>query len=658
MGMTTMNEELLNSPEWLEADGLGGFASGTACGARTRRYHALLLAAMRPPCDRWVLVNGLDAWVETNQGAYDLSSQFYEPGVLHPAGMRHAESFQAEPWPTWAYRLENGTRVQQEIFVIHGRPLAVVAWKLLEPTGQAILHVRPFLSARDHHQLHYENDKFNFDARVGRTSILWRPYAGAPGIVGRSNGRYRHDPQWYRQFRYEHEVERGLDAVEDLASPGELIWNLGAAPAFLMFAPDSEPPVADDSVAALEEAFAELREQEEARRARFASPQARAADAYLATRDAGRTILAGYPWFSDWGRDAFAALRGLCLATGRLPEARATLLAWADKLSVGMIPNRFVEDGQPEYDSVDASLWFVVTAGEYLMAAQAAALPTLTADEKRLSAAVHAILANYRDGTRHGIRLDADGLLAAGVVGGAPLTWMDAKVGAWIVTPRVGKPVEIQALWLNALRVGSRWDAATWEPLFEKGLRAFRERFWDEGRGVLCDVVDMDHEPGRLDLSMRPNQILAVGGLPCALLEGEQARRVVQAVEDRLWTPLGLRTLDPADPSYRPRSVGSVVERDAAYHQGAAWPWLLGPFVEAWTRVHGGDAAARREARERFLTPLFEHLKVAGLGHVSEVADAEPPFTPRGCPFQAWSLGELLRLDLQVLAEPGAKKTE
>ena len=252
-------------------------------------------------------------------------------------------------------------------------------------------------------------------------------------------------------------------------------------------------------------------------------------------------------------------------------------------------------------------------------------------------------------GTRFGIKTSDDGLLRAGEPG-VQLTWMDAKIGDWVVTPRIGKPVEIQALWLNALGIAARFSPR-WQPVFERGLASFRDRFWNPTGGCLFDVVDCDHRAGTVDATFRPNQILAVGGLPFSLLEAEQAAAVVAKVEARLWVPLGLRSLAPGEAGYAARYDGGVRERDSVYHQGTVWPWLIGPFVEAWVRVHGETNAAKREARGKFLAPLLAHLDEAGLGHISEIADAEPPHTPRGCPFQAWSVGEALRLDRVVLAE-------
>jgi len=307
-----------------------------------------------------------------------------------------------------------------------------------------------------------------------------------------------------------------------------------------------------------------------------------------------------------------------------------------------MLPNLFPDGGgTPEYNSVDASLWYVIACHEFLEATG-----NLPADIAILQPAMDAILDGYSRGTRFGIRADADGLLACGEPG-VQLTWMDAKVGDWVVTPRIGKPVEVQALWLNALWAGARRNPR-WQAPLDQGTAAFSARFWNAERAGLFDVLDCDHHAGTNDPSIRPNQIFAVGGLPLCLLPAEKARAVVDLVERELLTPLGLRSLAPGEPAYRPRYEGGVVERDGSYHQGTVWPWLIGPFVEAWLRVRGNSSGAIAEARERFLPPLEAHLRAAGLGHISEIADATAPHTPRGCPFQAWSLGEYLRI-LQIL---------
>lgn len=670
-----------NNLEWLEADGLGGFASGTTSGIRTRRYHALLLTAVTPPTGRFVLVNGMQAWIETPTGVYPLTSHCYMPNVIHPDGAHRIDLFEIDPWPQWTYQLEDGTRLRFELFVPHGASAVVLSWRLLERRKDISLILRPLCSGRDHHALHQENPSFCFDPQIRNGQIVWRPYYGVPGIVAFASGAYTHHPEWHRQFLYTEEKERGLDSVEDLASPGVFRWDLSQGEAFCIFAAEGREPAVFSSGATVEACFRSLRLDEQRRRQRFPSPLDRSADAYLVRRGQGKTVVAGYPWFTDWGRDSFIALRGLCLATGRFDEARKILLEWAGTVSDGMLPNRFADQGdKPEFNAVDASLWFVIAVHDYLQAVEKGtsgggwrvsgnsadasspatrSSPPATQDDEldrhdrqALLDAVEAILLGYSRGTRFGIRADSDALLAAGLPGLA-LTWMDAKAGDQAFTPRIGKPVEVQALWLNALSFASRFSSR-WGELFQEGLTNFRKRFWNERFQCLYDVIDVDHRPGVVDDSFRPNQIFAVGGLPLMLLEPERAAWVVEAVQAKLWTPLGLRTLAPGEPGYQAHMKGTVRQRDGAYHQGTAWPWLLGPFVEAWLRVHGHTSQAIEEARKRFLQPLMAHLDVAGLGHLPEVADGDPPHQPRGCPFQAWSLGELLRLDRLVLtAEKG-----
>jgi predicted glycogen debranching enzyme len=652
--------------EWLEADGLGGFAMGTVSGVRTRRYHGLLLTATTPPTGRMMLVNGFDAWVETATGRYAISSQCYaggdggDRGVLHPDGASRIESFTDDPWPTWTFRLEDGTRLVQEIVVPHGEPAASVTWRLIGGSSvKARLIVRPFLSGRDYHSMHHENGALRSDAvhtiaaRVDSASadaiVVWRPYDSVPAIVSRANGRYEHQPDWYRRFFYTAERARGLDETEDLWTPGWLIWELALPEAVAIWHLRAESPTGSTPH---EASGQQLRDHERARRAALTAhgPLQRAADAYLVRRGSGRTIVAGYPWFTDWGRDTFIALRGLCLSTGRLDDARDILAEWSGAVSEGMLPNRFVDGGDtPEFNAVDASLWFIIAVKDYCDRAGA------NGDSRqKMMTAVQQILEGYARGTRYGIRLDDDGLLACGVPG-VQLTWMDARVGDRVITPRIGKPVEVQALWLNALRIGAANDPR-WMAIYERGRASFVSRFWNDADACLYDVVDVDHQRGQIDASCRPNQIFAIGGLPYALLDGEHARAVVDTVERRLLTPLGLRSLAPGAAGYAPRYGGGPAERDAAYHQGTVWPWLIGAFVDAWLRVRDRSPDAIAEARERFLAPLMDHLDRAGIGHVSEIAGAEPPFTPDGCPFQAWSLGELLRVRemLGVNANAGA----
>ena len=658
--MTAFNlqaAEIHDTREWLEADGLGGFASGTATGVRTRRYHALLLTATNPPTGRMVLVNGLDAWLVTSNRRVPLTSQRYAPGIVHPDGCGRIARFCSEPWPTWELDVE-GTHIRHEVVVENGTGVVVVSFRVIsgELPPDASVEVRLFMSGRDYHSMHHENGAFGFTPEERGAELSWRAYAGVPEIRVLTNGTYEHAPEWYRNFLYDAERARGLDDTEDLASPGIVHCRLPAdgTPAVLVLSSGESAPWAEEpeEVVRLAEG---IRSSEAARRQSFATPLHRAADAYVVRRDEGRTIVAGYPWFTDWGRDTFIALRGICLATGRLDLARDILVEWADVVSEGMLPNRFPDGGDaPEYNSVDAALWYVIAVGELLDLAKTRRRLVSRAAAVRMRDAVQQILTGHAAGTRYGIRMDDDGLLAAGIQG-VQLTWMDAKVGDRVITPRIGKPVEIQALWLNALAVGANEDGR-WTPLLERGFGNFERRFWNASTGHLNDVVDVDHQPGRVDPACRPNQVFAVGGLPLALLEGAKARRVVDVVEARLWTPLGLRSLAPGEAGYAAHYRGGPVERDSVYHQGTVWPWLLGSFVDAWLRVRDDGAEARREAAARFVAPLEEHLRSAGLGHVSEVADAEAPFTPGGCPFQAWSIGELLRLQ-RLLTSPPLSRT-
>jgi predicted glycogen debranching enzyme len=636
------------SAEWLEPDGLGGFASGTVGGVRTRRYHALLLAAITPPTGRYVLVNGFDAWIESADRKYDISSQAYSPGVIAPDGRERIEEFEPLPWPRWRFLLDDGTSIDQELFSGHGTQIVCISWKINGNSEGKILCLRPYLSGRDYHALHHENSSFQFKAEIKGERITWHPYFDLRGILAKTNGTFGEDPVWYHNFQYAEEQARGLDYIEDLAAPGVLRWDLSAGEAVLILAAQGEYSSLLESTDSAIRTCDKIRKLEMKRRAEFQGPLLQSADAYIVKRGKGKTIVAGYPWFTDWGRDTFIAMRGLCLATGRLDVARQILLEWASVVSEGMLPNRFPDQGGTrEYNSVDASLWYIVAVYDYLQTVKKIGSPMRLGDVNKLQTAIVQILNGYSKGTRFQIHADYDGLLASGQPG-VQLTWMDAKVGDWVVTPRIGKPVEIQALWLNALWIGAQFEDS-WNSPFHRALESFETRFWNDSRSCLFDVVDVDHQPGTTDALIRPNQIFTVGGLPLQILKNELARKIVDSVEAHLLTPLGLRSLAPGEPGYAPHYSGGVRERDGAYHQGTVWPWLIGPFVEAWIRVHGSSSETKKEAHDRFLLPILQHLKNAGINHISEVADAEPPFKPGGCPFQAWSVGEVIRVLRVVL---------
>lgn len=643
--------------EWLETNGIGGFASSTIVGLDTRRYHGLLTAALHPPGDRYLLLAKLEETLVVGTSRHELSANQY-PGTIHPSGFTMQREFRLDPFPTFVWAVD-GFVLEKTVLLVHGENTVVVTYTLRREdvtteaaSAPVALEVRPLIAFRDFHATTHENDGIDRNVTLGDGFASVTPYRGLPTLHVAHDAR-RVDPSgdWFRSFEYAVERARGLDFREDLYQPFTLHFDLGVAARATIVA-GTEQHRSDEAD--------ELVRAERARRRQIVAGIAgsdallrtlvSSADQYVVRRGAGKSVIAGYPWFGDWGRDTFISVRGLCLATGRLEVAREILLAWTDVVSDGMLPNRFADHGeQPEYNSVDAALWFVVAARELLDSTTRAGRQLPIAEVEALWRAIEAILEGYAHGTRHRIGLDeSDALLFAGEPG-VQLTWMDAKVGDWVVTPRIGKPVEIQALWLAALHAaGARSDR--WAPLLARGRDSFTRRFWNASERCLYDVVDPDGHAGAADGSFRPNQILAIGGLPLQLLDGERARAVVDGVESRLWTPLGLRSLAPGEPGYVAAYRGGPRERDASYHQGTVWPWLLGPFVEAWVRVRGATREVKQAARTRFLSPLAAHLTDAGLGHVSEIADAEAPHQPGGCPFQAWSLAEALRLVVQVLA--------
>jgi len=628
--------------EWLEPNGIGGWASSTVAGAHTRRYHGLLVAATTPPTGRLVLLSKLDEAVVAGGERYELGANRF-PGAVAPAGNLLLESFERELFPVWTYRLGEA-RLRRTIAGVRGQNTTVVVYELEgpEPVG---LELRPFVAGRDYHALEHENDAIRRDAAFADGVLRLRPYDGVPEVaLSVPDAEFTAEPDWWRDFEYVRELERGLDFREDLFTPGVLAVRLEPGTPLGVVA-SIEPDPARDAGALLQ--------AERARReALLANAPADdlgraltlAADAYLVRRGDGlATILAGYHWFTDWGRDTMIALPGLALETGRLDEAREILRAFAASASEGMIPNRFPDaGGGAEYNTVDATLWFFVAAHRYLEA---------TGDDELVQGELLPLLRDvlewHRRGTRYGIRVDDDGLLRAGEPG-VQLTWMDAKVGDWVVTPRIGKPVEIQALWVNALRVAARLEersgasgaSAALTAEADRAEASFLDRFWNEAAGYLYDVVDGDSR----DPSIRPNALLALS-LPFPLVTGDRAERLLGVAEERLLTPVGLRSLDPADPAYRGRYAGGVAERDGAYHQGTVWPWLLGPYVDALLAVRG--EAGTRQAAE-LLEGLEPELRRAGLGHLAEVYDGDEPRSPGGCVAQAWSVGEVVRVNAAV----------
>jgi predicted glycogen debranching enzyme len=582
--------------EFLETNGLGGWSSSSLCFANTRRYHGMLVTASRTRAERTVVVAKLD---ETVNGV-ELGCNRYV-GAIHPRGFELLSRFDRGAFPVWEYAIGQA-RLRKTIGCPRGENTTIIRYELLDAADAVELRLRPFLAGRDSHWLIRRHD-----GPPPAVTII------VPGA------KFDSAPDWYYNFAYDRERERGLDFVEDLFTPGA-------------YAVPLKPGVPLDVILTTEEKPRGTLEKERSRRERFAArgPLSLAADQFIVDREGDdRGIIAGYHWFAEWGRDSMISLPGLCLATHRFSDAKRILRRWLGVSNGGLIPNRFVEHGQPEYNSVDAALWLFVAVWKYVQASGDHAFVRDEALPRLLEA-----IAWFQRGTRYDIRAEDDGLLHASVPG-LQLTWMDAKVGGQCITIRGGKAVEINALWYNALRIAAALtDDGDLSRRADVVRDAFRARFWNASMGCCFDVIDPE------DASIRPNQLFAIS-LPFPLLQGDRAESVLRVCEQKLLTPVGLRTLAPDDPRYRGHIEGNQWERDNAYHQGTVWPWLLGPYITALSRVRGDSG---REEGRRLIGNMEAHLHQAGVGTISEMFDGDPPHTPRGCIAQAWSVAELLRV--------------
>jgi predicted glycogen debranching enzyme len=633
------------SREWLETNGLGGLASSTIIGLNTRRYHGLLTAATKPPVGRLVLLSKLEETFFIEGQAFELSANRY-PGVVHPQGFLYLKQFSLDPFPVFTYEIE-GIEIEKSVFMIQGENSTVIQYELRknnhpESPKKLRLEIRPLIAFRDYHSTTHENGAINSAVaeRPGLASVT--PYQGLPSLhIAHNALEMRPTGDWYRNFEYDAERERGLDFSEDLFNPLVLRFDLRLRRQATIIASTEQRDAAK---------AAEYRQSEITRRRNiklscaieddFAQTLASAADQYIVSRGDQKTVIAGYHWFSDWGRDTMIALPGLTLPTGKHEVARSILRTFAKHVDQGMLPNRFPDAGEiPEYNTVDATLWFFEAARAYL---------AYTDDVEFVRTELYPVFTDiiswHVRGTRYGIKVDPCGLLTSGEAG-VQLTWMDAKVGDWVVTPRRGKPVEIQALWYNALcimedlarRFGDDAGQKRYRNMAAVASWSFNRLFWNESARCLYDVVN----GGPPDSSIRPNQVLAVS-LRHSMLSPERAKSVLAKVQEHLLTAYGLHSLAPSDPQYRGRYTGGPAERDAAYHQGTVWPWLMGPFITAHIKVNGSSDAARQQAAA-WLEPLKRHLCDGGLGHISEILDGDAPQRPCGCIAQAWSVAEILR---------------
>jgi len=624
--------------EWLETNGLGGFACSTIIGANVRRQNGWLVAALRPPVDRYVLLSKFEDRVHSNGQDFHLSTNLY-PGTVFPHGFNIQTEFRLRPWPTFRYVSHDFT-LERSVCLIHGEHTVVVSYRNLG-SGPVELKLQPLLAFREAGELTARNSDVNFSVDRSPGVLAVQPYRDLPRLFFYATpASMELKSDWYRRLTYPVEQERGDDCEEDLFTPFEMTFKLRKGEtAQIVVTSESKPrgPAATLLAGERQRRKAFEREPDLIRQSLLI-----AADSFIAQRDpAGATVLAGYPSGTDWGRDALIALPGLTLTTGQFALAKKILQNFAARRERGLIPNVFPEGGEkPEYNSVDAALWFMVATWQFWKASGD------DAGTQELLPALRDVVRSYRDGTRFDIFTDQDGLLSAGTPG-TQLTWMDIKVAGYVPTPRHGKAVEINALWLNALRMLSELEeklagdipaAGILRELADQVAGNFVKTFWNAEAGHLYDVVQGSFR----DPTIRPNQIFAVS-LPHSPLDKSQQQSVLDCVTKHLLTPSGLRTLPRSHEKYCPRYTGSRWHRDCASHQGSVWPWLIGPYCDAYVRVHG-TGKAQRKVIAGLVQGLLAQLDEAGLGSISEIVDGDPPHRPVGCFAQAWSVGELLRV--------------
>jgi predicted glycogen debranching enzyme len=626
--------------EWLETNGIGGFAASTVAGANTSRYHGLLTAAIKPPLGRVTMLSKFEETFILDDRKFELSSNQY-PLRVHPDGYIFLKNFRLDPFPVWTFEVE-GIEIEKKIFMVDGQNTTVCQWSATGGRQAEIsLELKPLFSFVDYHALQRESHEINMEFTAEDDCVSIQPLNDLPELfINHNAAEVEKTGYWYRNFEYEIEKQRGFDFSEDLFQPFKLKFDFNDTAIVIV----STEKQNISGVEKIEKGEIERREnliKDAGADDDFARQLVLAADQFIVSRGDGKTIIAGYPWFSDWGRDTMIALNGLTLATNRAEVAKSILLEFSRHISEGMLPNRFPDAGdEAEYNTVDATLWYFEAVRAYA---------EKTGDFEFIKSEIYGklveIIVWHLKGTRFNIRVDTDGLLYAGEEGWQ-LTWMDAKYNDEVFTPRIGKPVEIQALWYNALcimadfaeKFGDEDDAAQYRATAGVAKESFNKVFWNEAEECLFDVV----KNGNKDASVRPNQIFAVS-LPHTMLNIGQARKIVEKVENELLTPFGLRSLSPNDEKYRPIYSGSPYERDSAYHQGTVWGWLIGGFVDAYRKVHPNGHKAEARVKE-ILENFKNNLNDAGIGQISEIFDGDAPHHPRGCFAQAWSVAEVLRI--------------
>jgi len=634
--------------EWLVTNGIGGYASSTITGANTRKYHGLLVAAHNPPGRQMLHLAKLDERLEAGGRTYNLATNSTGCGACE-SGYIHLQQVNVDPVPAFTYCFADIT-LEKIIFMVHGRNTTVILYRIANGARDAVLRLIPMVNCRGHHYITYE----------GQVDFTQREVAGGVSIKGRegvpplllvsSYGTYIPGGSWFKGMAYAVEKERGENCYEDHYIPGyfEVPLRAGENKTVTVFA-STEEFISMDGEELLEKEKARLKklENQAGYEDALARRLVRAADAFIVSRQStgSKTVIAGYPWFTDWGRDTMISLPGLALVTRRFEETREILLTYARQCKKGLLPNCFLDGAEePVFNTVDASLWFFNAVYKYLV---------YTGDLDFIRDQIYPVLKDiirwYMKGTDFNIFMDKDGLLNAGTPD-VQLTWMDAKIDDWVVTPRNGKAVEINALWYNALCVLENLaracgDEQSYRDLIGLVKKSFANSYWSDSEGYLCDVIS----PEGKDWRFRPNQLLAVS-LPYSMLTVEQGYRIVRKIWQELYATYGIRSLSPEYSEYKGVYIGDRVQRDSSYHQGTAWSWLMGPFVTAYRRVHNYSAASREQAR-RFISPFRNHLRDHCVGYISEIFDGNEPVIPRGCFAQAWGVAEVLRAYVEDVLE-------
>ncbi len=655
--------------EWIITNGLGGYASSTVIGANSRTYHGLLVAALNPPVDRTVLLSSIDEEIIIGEETHRLSTHKY-PNTVYPTGFEYLKRFTVDPVPTSVYRIGD-MEITRRVFMVYGQNTTIIKYEVNNGgggdggSGSAILRLYPLVSMRNFHYT-IKSDDIGFVQNTSEYETTLTANDVSLSLL--SNARYSKGGTWFYNLEYDTERSRGQAYQEDNYNPGyfEIELEKGTSNIFVAASVNDLSPMKINDVEKLyEQEVVRLRSLEEKTGLDndFVLNLIPAADSFIVNRAStgSRSIIAGYHWFSDWGRDAMISLPGLTLVTGRFDDGAQILSSFAKYCKDGLIPNRFADlsDQKPDYNTVDASLWFVHAVGRYF---------AYTKDAKfigKMWDTIDSIIQNYMHGTHFGIRMDTDGLITHE----GQLTWMDVKIGDFEVTPRRGKACEINALWYNALKTASHLaehlqkDPSLYDMMADDVKQSYAATFWNSDEKCLFDWVDGSvadnvdtNESGIVarDAAIRPNQILAVA-LPYTMLSREMELDIVKRVERDLLTPVGLRTLSTDNPMYKNRYEGDMVTRDIAYHNGTVWAWLMGPYVSAYTKVNNHSNESREYARA-LLLGFREHLQDGGIGTISEIFDGDAPHRPRGCISQAWSVAEVLRAYVEdVVRDKGEK---